>query len=373
MTRFLTPWLARLRARYQASRLPRFLAWWTGELRALLPRRWQAALRVQRAQVLLRAEADGVVLELDEGGPRRALGRLGLAPSPSLAEFAERLGAELLRLPRVLLLPPTAVLRRRLVLPAAAAGEVAALVAHEIDRQTPFRAEQVWADHRLLPGPPGARQVTAELAVVPRERLDAELARLGELAGELDAVDVTDAEGRRLGFNLLPASRRRPRDHRPLLINLGLVSFSLIMLVTAMAGLVENRRQAVAEVEAEVEARRVEARRTTELRKELEEAARAANFLAEHKATHPSLIALLRDLTDLLPDDTFLERLTITGNDISLVVQSGSAARLVELFQSSPRFAEPTLLGAVQPDTRTGKDRASFTVKAVVPRPEAGP
>lgn len=362
----LTPLLGRLRARYQRSPLPGFFGWWLGELRGLLPQRWQSYLRVQQTQLLLCFSAEGLRLEAAEGGQLQELAVLDLDAPLSEARLVEVAGAEALRIPRVLLLPADSVLLRRLAFPAAAAADVHALVAHEIDRQTPFRPDQVEFDCRVLSPEAGARQVHAELLVVTRERLEAELARLGDLAGGLDAVDVVRADGR-AGFNLLAIGRRRSRDHRPLLINLGLVGLSLALMLMSMVQLVDNRREAVAQIEAEVEARRVEARRTAQLRKTLEEAARAANFLSEHKAQRPTTIGLLRDLTDILPDDTFLERLTINGVDLSLTVQSASAAKLVELFQRSPGFTEPTLLGAVQPDSRTGKDRATLTVKAVPP------
>ena len=361
----LTPLLGRLRARYQSSRLPAFLDWWLGELRGLLPARWQAYLRVQQTQLLLSRTPSGLALGAAEGGRLESLGVLDQdAPFSELC-LTERVGAEAARTPRIYLLPAEVVLVRRLSFPAAASGNIRTLVGFEIDRQTPFRADQVEFDIRVLPGEKNARQVAVELAVVSRERLEAELNGLGELASRLDAVDVQRGNGRG-GFNLLPTARRRPHDHRPLLINLGLVMFSIALLLLAMGQLVDNRREAVAQIEAEVEARRVEARRTAQLRKTLEEAANAANFLSEHKARRTTTISLLRDLTDILPDDTFLERLTINGVELSLTVQSASAAKLIELFQGSPRFTEPTLLGAVQPDSRTGKDRATLTVKAVV-------
>lgn len=362
----LTPLLGRLRARYQQSRLPAFLAWWFGELRGLLPQRWQAYLRVQQTQIHLRVTPEGVQVEADDGGEPKPLGRIPGAPPPDALQLAELAGDAGTRLPRTLLLPAEAVLLRRLSFPAAAAGNIRALVGFEIDRQTPFRPDQVEFDCRVLPADKGARQVSVELAVVTRERLDRELAALGALAAGLDAVDLAHGAGR-AGFNLLPAPRRRPKDYRPLLINLAMLAFSALMLLLAMGQLVDNRRAAVEALQAEVEERRVEARRTSQLRKTLEEAAAAANFLAEHKTQRPTTIGLLRDLTDILPDDTFLERLTIAGPDLSLTVQSASAAKLIQLFQASPGFADPTLLGAVQPDSRTGKDRATLTVKAVVP------
>jgi general secretion pathway protein L len=367
----LTPMLGRLRARYQQSALPGFFDWWLGELRGLLPQRWQAYLRVQQTQLLLRRGPAGLELLAAEGGNATPLGMLPTENPVNELALVERVGAEAARVPRVLLLPADAVLVRRLYFPAAAAGNIRSLVGFEIDRQTPFRPDQVEYDCRVLPGEKGARQISVELAVVSKERLAAELATLGDLARRLDAVDLFKGSAR-AGFNLLPPTQRRPHDHRPTLINVALVAFSVCLLLVAMGQLVDNRSAAVGEIEAEVEARRVEARRTAQLRKTLEEAAGAANFLFEHKTNRPTTIELLRDLTDILPDDTFLERLTINGSDLSLTVQSASAAKLIELFQTSPQFTDATLLGAVQPDSRTGKDRATLTVRALgsgVPAP----
>jgi len=358
----LTPLLGRIRTRYVQSPLPGFLAWWAGALRGCLPERWQERLRVQQAQVWLNWDGETLQVERVDSARRLALGTLAVDGTTGEASLVALLGESASRLPRVLLLPSQAVLQRRLGMPAAAIGNLRPVVGFEIDRQTPFRQDQVEFDCRLLAAEKGAKLVSVELAVLPRDRLDVQLARLGDMA--LDAVDVAQAT-QRAGFNLLPAARRRPQDHRPLLINIGLFAAGVFMLLLAMGQLVDNRLAAVAALEADVETQRTAARRTAQLRKTLDEAAAAANFLAEHKAQQPSMIGVLRDLTDILPDDTFLERIAVSGDSVNLTVQSASAAKLIELFQGSTSFREPTLLGAVQPDSRSGKDRATLTVRVL--------
>lgn len=357
----LTPLLGRIRTRYVQSPLPAFLGWWGGALRGCLPEHLQERLRVQQAQVWLSWEGETLQVERVDSARRLLLGSLAVDAATGEAGLAALLGESAARLPRVLLLPAHTVLLRRLGMPAAATGNLRPVVGFEIDRQTPFRQDQVEFDCRLLAAEKGAKLVPVELAVLPRERLDAQLAKLGDMA--LDAVDVAQGS-QRAGFNLLPIGRRRPQDHRPLLINIGLFTAGVLMLLLAMGQLVDNRLAAVAALEADVETQRTAARRTAQLRKTLDEAAAAANFLAEHKAQQPSMIGLLRDLTDILPDDTFLERIAVSGDTINLTVQSASAAKLIELFQGSTTFFEPTLLGAVQPDSRSGKDRATLTVRA---------
>jgi len=363
----LTPMLGRLRARYRQSPLPAFLAWWLGELRACLPQRWQESLRVQEAEIWVHVADDRMFFERVDRNGHEVIGEWPRAGDPpGERDVLSLIGEDQARLPRILLLPRRTALIRRLSFPAAATGNIRALVGFEIDRQTPFRSDQVEFDCRPLDGEANAKHVAVELAVLPRELLNAQLAALGDLANRLDGVD-TEAEGGRSGFNFLPIERRRPRDYRPMLINAALLTASLALLVIAMAQLVDNRRDAVVAVEAEVEAQRAQARTTAQLRKNLDEAAAAANFFAEHKAQRPSLVELIDALTATLPDDTFVERITVMGSDISLTVQSGSAAKLIELFQDSPVFRDPTLVGPVQPDAQSRKDRATLTLQVVAP------
>src|SRR5690606_28192983 len=105
---------------------------------------------------------------------------------------------------RVLLIPSRAVLRRTLQLPVAALENLSSVLGFELDRQTPFRADQVYYDSRVLPHEPDARQTSVQLALITRQRLAEELAGIDGLASTLNAVDADEAGGGRAGFNFLP-------------------------------------------------------------------------------------------------------------------------------------------------------------------------
>lgn len=360
----LTPPLSRLKARYAASPLPRFFAWWLGELLGVLPARWRDRLVVHEAELWL--HTDGESLQVCRALDRRSqeLTRLPLAPVSDLQpRFEQAIGESLAGLRRVLLLSPALVLRRRLSLPAVARDKLRTMLGFELDRQTPFRADQVYFDTRVLPHAPDARQLPIELALVQRDVLEQTLAQLGPLAGALDGVDVREGEAR-LGCNLLPAERRRRRELRQLWINLGLAAGSVLMLLIAMNQLVDNREQAVAELEAEVDTQRGAARGVGQLRAQLDEAVSAANFLAVQKAARPSMLELLAALTDMLPDDTYLERLTVgSDGNLHMTGQSNQAAQLIERLQGSTLIRNPALAGSIQPDPRSGKDRFNITAQ----------
>ena len=359
----LTPILVRLRTRYAQSPLPAFFSWWWGELRSCLPRRWQVLLATQEAEIHLVAEADGVRIVRRSGQTSSEIAHFSREQIPeSGLELSTLLAESELRLPRVALVPKGQVLLRRLSLPVAASANVRTMVGHEIDRQTPFRVDQVDFDCRLGKLAAGAKTVDVELAVALSEHLKTTLKSMGAHALTLDAIDVAK-DGERAGFNLLPETARRVRDPRPMLLNALFVGLSIVLLLVSMAKLVENRRDAVVMIEAEVDAQRAQARSTGKLRDSLESAVKGANFLAQQREKTPSVVELLRLLTETLPDDTFVERLAYNNDVLSLTVQSSSAAKLVELLQRTPNLRNAAVAGAIQSDPRSGKDRATLTAE----------
>ena len=368
----LSPGLNRLRRRYQESPLPALLDWWVAQLRSCLPQRWQQALGTKDAELWLRIEGARLLMRPSGAVDAEPLAELPLDAEGNLLSSLEQvLSEDLLARRRFLLLPPQQVLRRTLQLPAAARENLHTVLGFELDRQTPFRLEQVYFDSRVLPTEPGARSLSVELALVPRSPVEQQLSALGTLAHELDGVDAQSPSGR-LGFNFLPAEQRRRRAHRLLWVNLGLVAASLLFLAVAMNDLVDNRVVAAAEMQALADEQRDAARGAAALRKSLEDAVSGANFLAVQKRTQPSAVELLKTLTEVLPDDTFIERLNLAGTTLTITGQSEQAARLVEKLREADGIREAALSGAIQPDARSGKDRFSITAQVGDPAPAGG-
>jgi general secretion pathway protein L len=358
----LNPVLARLRSRLAQSPLPRFWRWWSGELLSFLPQRWREALAVEDACIVLRPDGEDVEVLAERGGVAAPLLRLPQEQRERWPQLLDDgLGDGRRELRRVLLLPASGLLRRALQLPAAALENLPAVLRFELDRQTPFKAEQVYFDSRVLRQDAGGKQIQVELVVAPRALMDTALDRLGALASGLAAVDAVDASGRRVGANLLPLERRASPPRTQPMIQAGLVLASIVLVMSGLGQVVANRQSAVEQMQAEVEAQRELARSATALRKQLEDAATAANFLAVQKQTQASMVLLLERLTRRLPDDTFLERLSVSGGQISLTGFSGQATRLVATLQEDPDLRDVALNGSIQPDPRVGRDRFTIT------------
>lgn len=357
-TQSLRPQLERVRRAWRASPLPRFLAWWGGELGALLPASWRALFgagaqwyllqRVEERWELRRAGAPEVRAQWPRGS-EAAIEQAALAAAISDVDRQD------LRL--ALLLPAAAVLRRRLLLPRAAADNLVQVGAFEMDRQTPFRVEQVYYAvlERDTPAPAG--RFFAELVAVPRDTLDPLLGELESAGIQVDAVDVAEGAGR-LGVNLLPPGRVPHRSHPRRRLNLALAGVALLLLVLALAQWLDNRRQALATMQAQVQAMQVEAQQVAALRQQLQDNAGAASFLVQRKQNRVTMLDLLRDLTVRLPPSAWLERLSIDpSGQVGFQGQAPQAAALIDALKDSKVVRDPNFQGSIQPDPATGKER----------------
>lgn len=348
--------LRRLKQRYDKSGLALFLAWWRAELLAALPSRWREWLAPERALLTLGPGAEGWQLQRMRGGQVEA--QVQAMDRDALPAAVERMYVEQEAQPRqVLLVPAERTLRRRLTLPAAAEEHLASVLAFEMDRQTPFRADQVYFDHRIVRRDAAARSMLVELLAVPRVVLDQLLQGIGNLP--LDAADVAVA-GVPAGFNLLPAERRARRVDQRMRLNLILAVSAVALLWLVMLQSLSLREQALEKLDEDVDASRKAAMQSAELKRQLRDAIEGANFLAKKKAESAVAVDVLAEITRLVPDDTWLERLSFVQNQVQLQGQSARADRLIGILTKANCLANPQFQGIITPDGATGKERFSL-------------
>jgi len=173
----------------------------------------------------------------------------------------------------------------------------------------------------------------------------------------IDAVDVAVGDGR-LGVNLLPPERV-PRHIDPRRrLNLALAAACVLLLGLVLGQWLHNRRLALEQMRATVQAMHGEAQQVAALRQQLQDNAGAAGFLAQRKRQSVPKLSVLADATARLPDGAWLERFSVDADgQIGLQGQSQQATRLLDVFKDSPLIADPGFQGSIQPDPATGKER----------------
>jgi len=262
---------------------------------------------------------------------------------------------------QVLVLAADAVLVQTVQLPAAAARNLSAVVGYELDRYTPFEADQLYFVARQERRTPTQLQVT--LVAILRERLDQILSDGAALGLHPHRVDVGN-----LGIDLLPAPLRpRPRPAGKGLQR-SLPWLCGALLIAAMLLWLNDRQRVLDAMHESVQQQKAQVAEVHALRQQLLTTRGAAQYLTRRKLAQPPLVALLDDLTTCLPADTWLDQLDIKGRDIAFSGQSAKASALITRIKGCHRLDNAQFEGVIQPDVRSGKDQ--FALRAHL-RPEA--
>jgi len=337
-----------------------FLAWWRNALMAWLPATARQALGLDRGRLLLLARADGVELRLQQGEALRDLGHVPLIEGES-DPLARVLAPRVADLPRWLLVPAAHALRRPLTLPAAAAERLRDVVGFEVERQTPFPADAVVFDARVLAQ--RGEQIQAELIAVPRARVEPLLQALGPLGTLLAGIDVAAADGTPLGVNVLEPARRHRRRDALRVWNYALAAVAAIALVATMGQVLANREAAAEALRTRIAGNARAAQAAAAERAELLALIEGQKFLDRARASRPSTLAVIDELTRRLPDDTYLEKLAIEDGQIVLIGLSSEPSALVARLQGSALWRAPALTGALMPDPVSRKQRFTLTAE----------
>ena len=255
---------------------------------------------------------------------------------------------------QVLVLAPSAVLVQRLQLPLAAARNLTAVVGYELDRFTPFDAEQLYFVARQERRTPTHLKVT--LVAILRERLDQILLDCAELGLRPHQVDVQG-----LGIDLLPAPLRPRQRTVGKGLQRSLPWLCGALLIAAMLLWLNDRQRVLDAMHDSVRQQKAEVAQVQQLRQQLLNTRGAAQYLIRRKTAQPPLAALLNELTTCLPADTWIDQLEINdGAQVSFSGQSAKASALITRIKACHSLENAQFEGVIQPDAQTGKDQFSL-------------
>lgn len=355
------------------AKLERFWHWWSGQLRTLAP-----ALGATRVP-LVAIEGDTVTLvdprPLD-GKPDTSIdvGALDPARAASAIRALLERGGEGRSRAR-LALDERQALVRRVTMPAATEENLGSVLGFEMDRLTPFRAEDVYHDHRVVARDGGAGTITVLLAVARRDEVDALVARARELGISVQGVAVA-GHGE---LDVLPSGQRGEREKpRERFARQVLGGAALVLLVAALAIPTIRKRAEVHAIKPDLDKSLAEAQATDKLMKELERQVADHNFLLAKKHERGPVLAYVEEVSRLLPDNTWLQQLDVksTGKarEVQISGETVSSSKLIEVLEQSQLLQNAAPRGTVTRGTQPGTERFVIAAEARPrPQPEARP
>jgi general secretion pathway protein L len=333
---------------------------------ACLPAALRRALARRDQRLIVSPMGAAARVELATGDSREDLGTCDLAdrePLPGILEAARDPHRRTL-----LMLPAGSVLTRRAAIPAQFRDQPSKFLGYELDRLSPFRPDQVIYDSRVTGSGKGKALLTLELALTRRDLVEPWLRRLSE-AGT--AVDQVVWEGAWPRANLLPAEER-PRRRQPLLDPAKLlVALILILGAGVLVTPLWQGAQNLQRLESEVRKARAQAVQVDTVRQALEQARRGSTEVLRQKSEMPRMLDLLRELTERIPEDTWVQSLEYQNGEVQLRGESGRATALIGLLEGAPGITGVQFRSPVTQVAQTGKERfnLAFSYKPSEPSP----
>lgn len=331
--------------------------WWTGELlqaipivvrNRIAPARPEFAIDLTRTKAVISTMRDGHLTECDEID-------FGTSSEDDFARVATlfRSGPA----PRVRLnLSNEMILRRELVLPRSAESRLRQIVGLDLDRQTPFTANNAAFDVVVRDRDKGAGRIRVELAVVKHETIELALSTCRQLSVYPESIGVGNSTQQIAGFNFLSAlpgekimrSWRRSR-HLPALV--------ICLLFLLNIGLAFGRLNTRLEhLSAELTSARNAAQATVKLRSQLARSQSQARLLSEARG-QANPLDILQELTHIFPDEVWLFQLETHDTSVQIAGLAPSAANLIERLDKSDRFTNPKFTASVTRSDKPGQDR----------------
>jgi general secretion pathway protein L len=269
-------------------------------------------------------------------------------PSPSLPE--EWLAA--LRSSNIeLRLNPDQVLLRPVEFPRQAADFLDGMIRAQIDRLTPWSAQEAvfgWSEPKLAAGD----RIHVTLAATSRRTIEPPVT----LAQHLGARAVTgmvelpldDGQLARIKVFDLPIQRLAgpaidiPRALRFGMLGAGMIAAVSLAVAIYLTSALDQERQ---QLQSQIAARRAALRLSQN-----GAAGSAQAVLVQRKQTIPATVMVLDSISKVLPDGTYVTELRVDGDKVQIIGVTQEAPPLIRLIEQSPQFTQATFFA---PTTRS--------------------
>jgi len=165
--------------------------------------------------------------------------------------------------------------------------------------------------------------------------------------------------------NLMP-DELRPRPFPwPVAVTAGLAAATLLLALAIPAVTMIRDERRLDALNAALARLAPQVREVEQVAGAAERARREVETLRSFEAQHVRVLPLLRELTELLPQDVWLTNLSLDKKGLELAGFANAAAQLIPILEASPTFDRVEFTSPVT----KGRDREQFRLKAGWERP----
>lgn len=261
-----------------------------------------------------------------------------------------------------LIIPDELFLTKKMAFPKAASSNLREVLSFEMNRKTPFTPEQTYFDYLLNEKDEDTDKVHLELFLVPRDRVDSVLGELNSWGIELDSIrSVSQYDNPRL--NVLAPEKRSQENAKSDNALLLLVATTCLLLIAVLFAPIINQQKNLSLLESEIVKQRKTAMRLQVLQQDKEKILGQMQFLKNKRANEISSLKLIDEVTQIIPDDTWLSRFVMKTGELQLQGESSNASSLIQTLDSSAYFTKVQFRSPVTQNRSSGKDKFHLSAK----------
>ncbi|MEW8505133.1 MAG: PilN domain-containing protein [Candidatus Thiodiazotropha sp.] len=343
--------------------------WWSGEITTLLPERMRSLLRGGKSAQLLYKDESLRIVNQGTSGAEVAENYLRYLDFDDAEQRRVLSSASEIRL----CLEPKKYLFKKVSLPIETEENLREVLAFEMDRQTPFSADQVYYDYVINSRDRHNRTLDITLILAPIDKISLALKQLEENSIRINAISPCEELDPNLNeVNLLPPEKREKPRKRYRLVNLTLFLILLLLLAGNMLLPVWQKSVLVKQLESELADYRSKANIVAALREQVTSAKEENSFLEEKKVTSVTVLDILLELTLLVPDDTWVNNFEVRENILHLHGQSTSSASLIPILETSKLFRNVTFRSPVTRSKKNNTERFHISAELVTDGEDKG-
>jgi len=340
------------------------------ELDFLVPEKLKQLLTDQRGYLIVCPEDNQLIISYQSNEQNEVLAKVdrnetGIAQFNSLRENDERYtNAQV-----ILKLTSQYGLQKELSLPIVAKENLLQIVGYELDRYTPFKAEQVYFAVKRLNDTNDLGQIRVMLILTTRAILDGlfedcnalelspQAAYYEESAMSLNKIDDS--------YNLLPEALRKKTATLTHVINSALITLTCLLLVAVVSTPIWFQSQTVEALQIKTTALEKDVKKVKTLQKDIDATIDETRQLLAEKSAAPTMINMLNTLSSLIKDDAWLSYVQYSDGHLQIQGESPTASELIAVLEASDLFSHVRFESPVTQDAVSKLERFQITADVI--------
>lgn len=347
--------------------LKRFWIWWIDELSFFVPKKIKSLMVDQSGVLVIIENQHGFDLSFYNKSESVPILNVSLSISGNEDFLALKEKYPYLDKAKfVLVLNQEKYIKIIINLPIAVYDNLEQVISFELNRYTPFTADQVY--FVALPiGKIDYDKIKVLLVLTPKKTLDDLIFKLHNLEIYPDKVDCDNFNHNKQDYDLLPDKYRPIEDGIKKVIRLSVIVALILLSLLVLIMPVWRQSHIVDVLSNKIKLSEKQFNDILKNQSEIQVLNKQTQALINLKKDSPIVISVLHELTHLLNNDTWLTNFQMIDKKVQIQGISPNASALIGLLEASDIFNNVVFVSPITQDKNSGKERFQISIELIKP------